>query len=263
MSAGTALHWHWEVQTVFPMAAFGITYISGVARLWSKAGPGRGISFVQALAFAGGMFLLVLSLCSPLAALAERLFSAHMVVHELLMAAAAPLFIAARPFAALAWALPAPPLRLFRPWRLLASPLVATLQHAAVIWVWHIPWAFRAAMASEALHVLQHVTFLLSALLFWQTMDQLAQKRAGSAVGYLFATSLHTEFLGALLMLSPRLWFPAPGGFGLSPLEDQQLAGAIMWMPGGMIYAALALVQAGRWVSGPHASPMRAKPGPA
>lgn len=250
MSAAEAVSWHWEPAAVLPIAAVSLAYSVGMLRLWRSAGIGRGVSAARAAAFAGGMLLLVTALCSPLAGLAEQLFSAHMVVHEVVMAAAAPLLVAARPMGPLAWALPRSFMRVLKPVRFFSVPLVATLLQAAVIWLWHVPWAFRAASESAMLHDVQHASFLAAALLFWQAMEQAARDRAGVAVGYLFATSLHTGFLGALLMLSPRLWFPAHGGFGLSPLEDQQLAGAIMWMPGGMIYAILALAYAGRWIGG-------------
>lgn len=254
MSAGEALHWHWEVEIAAPLAAASLAYLGGLLRLWRAAGAGRGISVGHAVAFTSGMLSLVVALCSPLADLSEQLFSAHMVVHEVLMAVAAPLLVAAHPWGAFAWALPAGALRLSRPVRILSAPLPATLLQAVVIWFWHIPPAFRSATENETLHVIQHVTFIGSALLFWQAMSRLGKHGAGAGVGYLFFTALHTGFLGALLMLPPRLWFPASGGFGLSPLEDQQLAGAIMWMPGGLIYAALALLQAWCWINSQNSS---------
>lgn len=247
MSGG--LHWHVEAATAIPMAAAALVYGAGVGRLWGAAGAGRGIGFGEAACFAGGMLLLAISLWSPLAALAERMFSAHMVVHEVMMAAAAPLLVWARPWGALAWALPAGVSRGLRPLAVLGGAFMATMLQAVVIWLWHVPALFAAATQSEALHILQHVSFIASALLFWQAMDRLSGRRAGAGVGWLFFTALHTGFLGALLLLAPRLWFPAEGGFGLSPLEDQQLAGAIMWVPGGLVYAGAALWMAGRWIA--------------
>lgn len=247
MSSG--LDWHWAPEAALPLAAFGAAYGLGVARLWRRAGAGRGLGAMQVMAFAGGMGLLVLALFSPLAALADALFSAHMVVHEVIMAGAAPLLVLARPWGAMAWALPLPLLRPLRPLALLSGALAATTLQTVVIWLWHVPQLFTAAAASEGLHALQHLSFLAAALLFWQAMERLSGARAGAAVGWLFATALHTGFLGALLLLAPRLWFPATGGHGLSPLEDQQLAGAIMWVPGGLVYAAAGLWAAGRWIA--------------
>lgn len=253
MSAGTALHWHCEASTSVPLALGALGYAAGTLGLWRAGGAGHGISPGRATAFAGGILLLALALCSPLADMADQLFAAHMVVHELIMAGAAPLIVAGRPWAAFAWLLPLRAARGLSSLRRIAGGLAggmaATLLQAVVIWLWHVPAMFRAAAESPALHALQHVSFLVSALLFWHAMERLRGRRAGAAVGCLFATSLHTGFLGALLMVSPRLWFPAPGGLGLSPVEDQQLAGAIMWMPGGMIYAAAALALSAAWIA--------------
>ena len=79
-----------------------------------------------------------------------------------------------------------------------------------------------------------------------------AEPRLGASVMHLFVTSLHTSVLGVLLVLSPRLWYPANTGlseqWGLTPLEDQQLAGLIMWVPAGLIYGLAALLLAGLWI---------------
>ena len=249
MSADSALHWHAEPATLLPLAVFTMAYGVGIARLWSRAGLGRGLGFRHVSAGAAALLFVLVALCSPLASLSERLFSAHMAVHEILMGIAAPLLIIARPWAAIAWLLPVAISRSLRPLNAVAGPLAATLLQAAVIWAWHVPAFFRAALQSQTLHVAQHMSFFGSALLYWHAMDRLSKRRAGTAVGYHFATALHTGFLGALLMLPPRLWFPAAGGYGLSPLEDQQLGGAIMWMPGGLVYAAAALLAAGQWIA--------------
>jgi cytochrome c oxidase assembly factor CtaG len=99
----------------------------------------------------------------------------------------------------------------------------------------------------------QHLSFFATALLFWWTLQENCRGVAGhgAAVGYLFATALHTSFLGILLVFSPVLWYaPSFGaaGWGLTPLEDQQLAGLIMWVPGGLIYAGAALLAARAWI---------------
>jgi putative membrane protein len=256
MSGG--LHWHWEPEMALPMADFAAVYMFGVGRLWWSAGPGRGIGYGAVAAFAGGMLALAIALFSPLAAMAEELFSAHMVVHEIIMAVAAPLIIWSRPWGAVAWAFPVWLSRRLRPLARIGGALAATLIQAAVIWAWHVPAFFRAAVEDENMHIFQHLTFFASALLFWHAMDRLSGRRAGAAVGWLFATFMHTGFLGALLLMAPRLWFPAQGGFVLSPLEDQQLGGAIMWVPGGLIYAGVALWVAGRWIDHGGAQPVPA-----
>src|SRR5207249_7753312 len=77
----------------------------------------------------------------------------------------------------------------------------------------------------------------------------------------LFATMLHTGILGILLTLSRQVWYPAQAAFaaewGLTPLEDQQLAGLVMWVPMGLIYTAAALAIAARWRSEEHTSELQ------
>jgi cytochrome c oxidase assembly factor CtaG len=136
-------------------------------------------------------------------------------------------------------------------WEYLTLPLVATVLHAAAIWLWHLPPAFDAALTNELLHWLQHLSFLVSALLFWWAMLELRRPRATS-IAYLFLTALHTGFLGVLLAVSPRPLFPAQAqlaaAYGADPLADQQLAGLIMWVPAGLFYVVAGLALAGLWI---------------
>src|SRR5207302_1379707 len=110
---------------------------------------------------------------SPLHWLSERLFSAHMLEHSLLMVVVAPLLVLARPLAALVWSLPAKlrsrlnQARTAGPiqglWRWLTAPLVATALHALALWTWHVPALYELALRNEAVHRLQHLSFLLTA----------------------------------------------------------------------------------------------------
>jgi len=137
-----------------------------------------------------------------------------------------------------------------RCWSWLTRPLNATLIHAVAIWVWHAPVLFDAAVTHELLHRLQHLSFLLSALFFWYSL--LRTSRSGEGLWHLFFTMLHTSLLGALLALSPRVLYVAQTAhslaWGLTALEDQQLAGIFMWVPAGTIYAGAALFFAARWI---------------
>jgi cytochrome c oxidase assembly factor CtaG len=235
-------------------------YLLGLRRLWSQAGRGRGVEHAAALAFVLGLAALAAALLPPVHALGRRSFAMHMVEHELLMAVAAPLLVLGRPVAAFMWALPpaqrrgaaaiAAAPRLRRAARFLSGGLVAFILHALALWAWHVPALFERAMASAALHALQHASFLAAALLYWSSL--LARGRGGAAVLSLFATSLATGLLGALLTLGTVPWYPAYGGapspWGLSPLEDQQLAGLLMWVPGGVVYLGAALLLLWRWL---------------
>jgi putative membrane protein len=190
-----------------------------------------------------------------------------MVQHELLMVAAAPLLILGRPLVPFLWALPmrwrrvlgtwsaAQPVR--AAWRTLTRPSIAWTIHAAAIWVWHVPALFQATLESEVVHSVQHLSFLGSALLFWWALLRGREGRLGApaAVVYLFTTAVHTSILGALLTFSTRTWYPlyhtSTGAWGLTSLEDQQLAGLIMWIPAGLGYLIAALAIAASWLREP------------
>lgn len=214
--------------TIFLIAGSGVLYALGVRRLWRHAGLGRGISIANVACVAAGFGTLAFALLSPLHHLAEELLWAHMVQHEILMVVAAPLFVVARPLGALAWVVPVR----FPRW--LSDPWIAFVLHAAAIWLWHVPGVFELSVKSSLAHFAQHACFFVTALMFWHG----AFARTGAGVASLFATMLHTGALGALMALSARPWY---GGYGL---EDQQLAGLVMWVPAGLAYpiAALALL---------------------
>jgi cytochrome c oxidase assembly factor CtaG len=133
-------------------------------------------------------------------------------------------------------------------------PLVATVLHGVAIWAWHVPALFAAALRSESVHWAQHLSFLITALLFWWAVLQRAprERAFGAALFALFITAMHTGFLGVLLTFAPRpllLGQSAASEWGLSDLEDQQLAGLIMWVPGSGAYVLAALVLAAAWIS--------------
>lgn len=213
--------------------------------------------------FWSGWFTLLIALGSPLDPWGEELFSAHMVQHELMMLVAAPLLVLSRPSAALFRGNPAPVSRLFgkfaggagiqTSWSFLVSPLAAWTIHAVVLWAWHLPVLFEASLGSTAIHILQHLSFLLVALLFWWSLLRSGLAGAGTAVIYLFTTAVHASGLGALLTFSPHAWYEpylatAPQ-WGLSALEDQQLGGLIMWMPSGLVYVFAGLTAVARILS--------------
>jgi putative membrane protein len=252
--------WSVEPVTMLPLAVTGAMYVVGLTRLWHAAGTGRGVRRREAWTFAGGWLILALALLSPLHALGGVLFSAHMAQHELLMTVAAPMLVIGKPLIPFVWAL-SPRWRRITgrvtgsrafavPWRALTHPVTAFFVHAAAIWLWHLPPWYDASVTSDAVHAAQHASFFLTALLFWWVILQPSAARGGTAVSIslLFATVMHTGALGAVLTLTSRLLYPVYGAttepWGLTPIEDQQIGGLIMWVPGGLAYviAALALV---------------------
>jgi putative membrane protein len=218
---------------------------------------------LRAVAFAAGLASVGLALLSPLDRWGAQLFALHMIQHEMLMLIAAPLLVIGRPLPLWLWALPgrvrSSIARVARGrsvqmiWSMLLSPIVAWLLHALVLWTWHIPRLFEDALRNEAVHDVQHLCFLASALVFWAAMVE-ARKQAqqGAAIVYLFTTTIHTSVLGALITFTTRPWYAAylqtPRDWGLSALEDQQLGGLIMWVPGSLVYVGVALALLVRWI---------------
>jgi cytochrome c oxidase assembly factor CtaG len=247
--------WEWDPFVVVPLLLSSALYGVGLIALWRRAGAGRGVTLWQAGCFLAGWLTLVGALVSPLHEYAEHLFTAHMIEHELLMAVAAPLLAVSRPLGTFLHALP----RAWRlaliasagtspvqwTWRNLTAPVTATVLHAVAIWIWHIPALLDGTIRSELLHRLQHVCFLVTALFFWWAIFRRPAREYGLGALHVFATMMHTGLLGALLTLAPRDAYPLQTQdavlFGLTPLEDQQLAGLFMWVPGGIIYLGCGL----------------------
>jgi len=242
-----------------------LLYAKGIVLLWRKAGIGRGIRRGQSVNFALGWAALAGSLLSPLDAWAERSFAVHMIQHELLMVVAAPLIVLGRPLEAWTWGLSSPARRFFataaetRVTRAIGYvttlSLGAWLLQALALWLWHLPLLFRAALLDPVVHILQHGCFFGSAVAYWWTVvRERARSLTGSSIASLFTTMLHTSALGALLTFAPSPWYAADGAhaFGLSALEDQQLGGIIMWVPGGMAYMIVGLMIVGRWLAPSH-----------
>jgi cytochrome c oxidase assembly factor CtaG len=254
--------WEFDPVVVVPLALSLLLYGVGLARLWQRAGQGRGVSYVHAGLFAAGWLTLAGALVSPLHEYGEHLFLAHMVEHELLMAVAAPLLALSRPLGTFLHAFPrdarlalvgwARGRIIQASWGWLVDPLVAIILHGVAIWVWHAPRLLDATLESSMMHRLQHTSFLVTALFFWWAVIRLPVKEYGVGAAHVFATMMHTGVLGALLTLTPRICYvrqtqDAPL-FGWTPLEDQQLAGLFMWVPGGAIYLAAGLWLLGRWL---------------
>lgn len=252
--------WSWEPAIVLPLAAFLLVYTMGAFRRGS-------LDFLRwrHTSFLAGWATLFLALTSPIHELGEQLFSAHMLQHEILILVSAPLISASHPGATLLWAF-APHHRSeiggwihrienSRPAQFFTAPLNAWIMEAAALWIWHIPFLYQATLQSDWVHAAQHISFLTTAVLFWSALYGVGRSviSYGAATLYVFGTAVHCSALGALLTFSQVLWYPAYAGttapWGLTPLEDQQLGGAIMWVPSGVVFIAVAMVLMSRWIS--------------
>jgi cytochrome c oxidase assembly factor CtaG len=162
---------------------------------------------------------------------ADRTLSAHMAQHLLLIVVVAPL-------AVIAWPLPRVPAGARGP----GFAAVAVAISAVVLVVWHLPGPFDAAQAHAPLHVLEHGSLLVTAAATWWVI----LSGNSASIGVRFATCIGSAapmmLLGALMTLAPNPWYPsyATAHGSLSPLADQQTAGALMWGPAGIAYVIAA-----------------------
>jgi putative membrane protein len=266
----------WSPALLVPIAVAGGLYRQGRRALVRRAVRGRGAAAWRGAAFAGGLAALATALVSPLDAVAGALFAAHMAQHLLLVLVAAPLLVLGAPLVPWLWALPPGwrralgrgwrRARLLRAsWRALTQGTVAWALHAGALATWHAPGLYQAALADARLHGLEHASLLLTAALFWWVPLHPQPGRrldAGLGVLYLFAMATATGLLGALITLARSPWYPAhaPGAalWGLAPLDDQRLAGLLMWVPAGLVYLGAALGLASLWLRGAAARPARA-----
>lgn len=238
---------------VIVLLAAAALYGYGFSRLPARARrawSGRGAAFSGALLVAG------VALASPLEAAAEKALSVHMVQHVLLVLLAPPLLVASRPVTMSAIALPGRWVQALRSLRTARSgglraslhPLPALLLAAGMLWAWHLPALYEAAIDRPVLHVVEHAGFLAAGAAVWSVA--LGNRRSpGAALVVLLGTSLAGAALGALLAFAPQSLYPIyrQSYLGLTPLEHQQLAGLIMWLPGFAVYGLAAAWIAFRW----------------
>jgi cytochrome c oxidase assembly factor CtaG len=254
-----ALGWTLDPLLTVPLALALMIYMIGWGRLSKRASAP-----VRPTLFLSGWLVLTLALTSSLHEAGERSFTMHMIEHELIMLVATLLLAASGAGAVLAWGLPRSlrlalgggwksPLQSL--WRRLTGPITATIIQGVVIWAWHAPILFDRALDSFGWHIAQHACFFASSFLFWWAMLHPRDRAGGYGVSAacLFATSLIGGALGALMSLSSSPWYAdyaAMGmtGIGLDPVDDQRLAGLIMWIPGGAFHGIAALVLFYKWL---------------
>jgi putative membrane protein len=257
--------WSFDLSVLIPLMVALWLYLRGTHQIWTRTARRKGVVAWRTIAFTSGILATFIALESPLDAVADVLLSIHMVQHLMLILVAAPLIVLGKPLVPMLLAVPpnwrraigqtwkrSPGLRLA--WHVLTQPVVTGFLFIFVFLAWHVPVLYQAALRSDLIHALEHALFLGSALLFWWVVIQpLGRRRrsVGSAVGLTSLAMLVGSVLGALMTFSDRTWYPFYDTFaqqwGRTPLEDQQLAGLIMWIPTGVVYLSVVLGILGAW----------------
>ncbi len=232
-----------ELHVTFGLLSWSLdpTVLAGIAALaaayaWLLRHRGSSLeswSPMGRLYFAAGLAVLLLALESPIDVGGDRyLFSLHMLQHLLLSMAVPPLLLLGLPARWLAWN------------RFRVHPIVASLVFNGVLVTWHLPFLYQATLTDEGIHVLEHLSFLATGVLFWWPLIAPAKAPFGLSpigkIAYLGFAGIPPTILGIAFILSPSVLYPfyaaAPRISSLGPLEDQQLAGLVMFGLGNFIY---------------------------
>jgi len=268
--------WDLRLDVTVILATAGILYSLGWWRLRTrtagkrseaaKTNPWQAGAAWRPVAYVGGLLLLAIALMSPIDVLGAQLFFMHMVQHLFLVMIVPPVLLLANPLPFMLWGLPKNARlaggRLFsrrsrfrQVLKQVTGPGTVWLAFVCVYWGWHDPHAYEWALRKPLAHDLEHITFFLTAMLFWWHVVGAGPRihrplspfaRAGYAVSaippnmmagiaFVFASGPVYPYYEAM----PRLW-------GLSAMDDQLIAGLIMWVPGSMMLIVAALIIASR-----------------
>jgi cytochrome c oxidase assembly factor CtaG len=261
-----APHDLWGAWNLDPVLLGGFLLVGWAYWRGQTSGPRRPIDTWRARCFTGALVALGLALLSPLDALSGALASAHMVQHLLLLLVAAPLLALSAPASAILRGSPLALRRASGRWRrrlglthgnvgVLRHPAAAWLLSVGVIWFWHAAAPYDATLDNQLLHVLEHASFLVTAVLFWQVVVGVrgaVRVSGGLGVLLVFAMAMQSVFLSVLLTFARTPWYSGYAAttapWGLDPITDQRLAGVIMWIPAGGIYLVVALALLVTWI---------------
>lgn len=254
--------WELRPEILVVLLPAGILYTLGWRRLRQQSSYGRLATWPRLTAYLGGLWIVALSLMSPIDALGGQLFFMHMIQHMLYIMFAAPLLWLAEPFPVILWALPYRARysvgRLFmgdsafrRVIAFATSPGATWLLFITIYLGWHDPTAYNAALYYGWVHDIQHITFFGAGMLYWWPVIGAAPHIHSHFPGwaklpYLIGTIPPNMFVGISIAFAtdvrytyyesvPRIW-------GFTVMQDQQLAGAIMWIPGSMMFIIAALI---------------------
>ncbi len=261
--------WSWRPEVIFPLLILGALFLVGWRRLRARGGRVEGWRTLGAAwrpaSYIAGLLVVALALVSPFDVLVQQLFFMHMIQHLLLIMIAPPLLLLPNPLPFLLWGLPAR-LRLAvggmlnsvihkqsavgRALRLLTTPVAVWFIFVATIIGWHDPSFYNAALRSDWVHDLEHVTMFAAGMLYWWLVTGAGPRlhknlSRVAKIAFILAVIPPNMALGIVLAFSqqpiygfyndmPRLW-------GISALDDQRISGVIMWIPGNMMHFMTAL----------------------
>lgn len=200
--------------------------------------------------FGGGMLTAAAALISPLCNLSVALFSARVAQHMVLILIAAPLIVLGRPERVLA--------RLISLGRWNAAferrvMTIGAVAFAITIWTWHMPGPYDETLRNNTIYWTMHITLFGASLLLWHALLIGSGGRAGTALIVGFGTSMHMSLLAAVLTLAPRALFAVhldtTWPWGLSPLDDQELGGVVMWVPAGVLLTIYGVAAFAHWLN--------------
>lgn len=251
--SGPALNWIFDPTVILGCGALLAGYAGAVGFKFNRRGLLWGL----------GVITIFIALTSPIHDLGERyLFSAHMLQHLLLLLVAAPLLILGLPVGLMkrtlkiGW--------VARVEKVLSQPILAWVLSIGTLWVWHIPALYNAALVNHDLHIFEHITFLITAVIFWWTgLNPIARLQMNTipALFFFFFAALGSSVLGLFLSFAPTTLFPTyvnpidtsnllpiiRGEWNLTAQADQQIGGVMMWATGGFGYLAGVVVVMMRW----------------
>ena len=262
------LSWEWRADVIVPLAVVCIVYSVGWKRLRSVY-RGRTARSVKSLAsgwrmatFLGGWILVALALLSPLEVLSGQLFFMHMIQHLLLVMCAPPLLLLSDPFPVVLWGMP----RDLRRWVgskfyreagfrralvLLTRPGLIWLYFVIMYVGWHDPVAYDAALRSDIIHDVEHLSFFVTSILFWWHVTSAAPRVHGHSsygmrIAYLLLTVPVNLLTGVTITFARQpiysYYLHVARPWGLTVMQDQMLGGVIMWIPGSMMLLIAVLV---------------------
>jgi putative membrane protein len=243
---------HWNTWDLHPTVVIGLVLLGGLfAYLGGFTSPRRHVA-----SFLGALLVLFLALNGPIHNLSDTyLFSAHMAQHLVLTLLFPPLLLygtpahVVRPLLRTRWVMALG--------RVVTRPVMAAALFTTPIVLWHVPVFYEAALRNHGVHVVQHLVFLVTAVLMWwpvlSPVPELPRLPYPGQMLYLFLLGIPMSITGALITLSARVLYPyyadapPPRVWGLPPLADQQIGGLLMWVPGGLVLWMAMTVVWFRW----------------